>query len=57
MQKLKLDLDALAVESFDAVAPTTDSAARGTVDGYDVLTTVTEKLRDYLSIAFCAAQL
>lgn len=57
MQKLKLDLDALAVESFDAVAPAAESALRGTVEGHDILTTITEPLRDYLSIAFCAAQL
>ena len=50
MQKIKLDLDTLAVDSFDTAAPQAES--RGTVAAH--INTI-EVLRDYLSIAFCAA--
>lgn len=50
MQKLKLDLDTLAIDSFETAAPAGER--RGTVAAH---INTYEVLRDYLSIAFCAA--
>jgi hypothetical protein len=51
MKKLVLDVDTLEVASFETVQA--DTAPRGTVNAH--INTI-EVLRDYLSIAFCAAQ-